>query len=100
MIVFGDQYCMLVAGTVPNITVKPGLKFVPNIVTSIPPLVGASLGINRFMMGGVGDGCCCSMLFVNFSSHFILDIIGEENMPEIEDGNVGYDVDVDAGADD
>lgn len=42
----------LVAAVVPNITLAPARKFVPVIVTPVPPVVGPLLGLILVIVGG------------------------------------------------
>ena len=42
----------LVAATLPNVTVAPAAKFVPVIVTAVPPAVGPLFGDTLLTVGG------------------------------------------------
>jgi hypothetical protein len=41
-----------VAAVLPNVTVAPAKKFVPVIVTAVPPAVGPSFGLTLLTVGG------------------------------------------------
>jgi hypothetical protein len=45
---------VVAAGTPPNVTVAPGTKFAPEIVTVVPPLVEPVFGVTPLTVGG-GD---------------------------------------------
>jgi hypothetical protein len=48
----------LVAALLPNVTVAPAAKFVPVIVTAVPPAVGPVLGDTLVTAGtGTCEGC-------------------------------------------
>jgi hypothetical protein len=47
---------VVAAGTPPNVTVAPGTKFAPEIVTVVPPLVEPELGVTLLTVGGSGVG--------------------------------------------
>jgi hypothetical protein len=42
----------LVAAVLPNVTVAPVAKFVPVIVTAVPPAAGPLLGLTLLTVGG------------------------------------------------
>jgi hypothetical protein len=42
----------LVAAALPNVTVAPATKFVPVIVTAVPPTVDPLLGLTLLTVGG------------------------------------------------
>ncbi len=42
-----------VADALPNVTVAPGAKFVPVIVTPVPPVVGPLFGLTLVTVGGM-----------------------------------------------
>ena len=42
----------LVAAALPNVTVAPAAKFVPVMVTAVPPAVGPLLGLILLTVGG------------------------------------------------
>jgi hypothetical protein len=45
----------LVAAVPPNVTVAPVAKFVPVIVTAVPPAIPPLLGATPLTVGAVGD---------------------------------------------
>ncbi len=49
--VVGDVTVKLVAGVVPNWTAVAPIRFVPVIVTVVPPLVVPDVGVNEEMLG-------------------------------------------------
>ena len=49
--VVGDVTVKLVAGVVPNWTAVAPMRFVPVMVTVVPPLVVPDVGVNEAMVG-------------------------------------------------
>ena len=47
----GDVTVKLVAGVVPNWTAVAPMRFVPVMVTVVPPLVVPDVGVNEAMVG-------------------------------------------------